>query len=711
MIDIKTIQKSGVLQHDSSDCGTACLVTVIKCHGGDSSVEHIRKLSGTDQRGTTMLGLLQAAEKCGFDATGYEADIQDIIEYGKELILHVKLDNGYEHYIVFFGFNGNKFIIWDPAKGLKYMTEDELKNVWISKKCLGLVPNREFVKKDSQRNYILHWLKEKIKPDINILAVSLITGTAISVLSMVMAVFTQKLIDDILPSKDFKLLTISLLLLFILLLAKGILGYVRQLMLLAQGKTFNIRIIDEFFGILLNLPKPFFDTRKKGDFIGRLNDTMRIQRVVTEFVSIYMIDLLVVVFSLIFLFFYSSVSAIISLTFLPLLFLTIYKWNRKIISSQREVMAMYANTESNYIDSLGGITEIKSLRWQDHFKDRNKVVFSEFQERILNLGKIKVTLGMIAGLAGIIYLVLILSVTSVFVFRSKITSGELLAILSICSGILPSVLNLSLIAIPLSEVKVALARMFEFTRSKPESGNDNLEKGPIEIQTIRLKDVSFRFPGRSLLLNKINMQLSKGSLISLAGESGGGKSTMAGIIMRFYDPESGDIIINDELKSDTVSIDNWRSKVVIIPQEIHIFNGTILQNILTDPSEEKLKDLATLINEFGLVRFFDSFPAGLLTQVGEDGLTLSGGQKQIIAFVRTMIKKPDFLIIDEGTSNLDRQSEEILIKIFQKVKRGTGILMISHKTELIRTISDEIYILEGGILSCMSVKKNAEVVN
>jgi ATP-binding cassette subfamily B protein len=707
MIDLKKIQRSGVLQHDSSDCGTACLVTLIRFFGGESTIGQIRNLSGTDQSGTTMLGLLQAAEKTGFDATGYEAEIPDIIKYSRELILHVRLENGFDHYVVWFGYENDKFIIWDPAKGLQYLSEHELSKLWESRKCLGVIPNSKFIRRKSRRDLIFRWLVEKIKPDKNILTVSLIAGIAISILSMVMAVFTQKLIDDILPSKDNTMLAISLLLLFILLVAKALLGYVRQLMLLSQGKTFNIRIIDDFFGLFLNLPKPFFDTRKKGDFIGRLNDTMRIQRVITEFVSIYLIDLMIVIFSLVFLFIYSSFSALISIIFLPVLFLVIYRWNKKIIDSQREVMAMYANTESNYIDSLGGITEIKSLQWQDHFKSRNKTIFSEFQERIFNLGKIKVSLGLIAGIAGILYLVLILSITSVFVFRSRITTGELLAILSICSGILPSLLNLSLIAIPLSEVKVALSRMFEFTQTDPES--DIPINAPVGIENIRLRDISFRFPGRSLLLKKINIQLQKGTIVSLTGESGCGKSTIAGIIMRFYEAEDGTIVVNHGIDSNKIPINNWRSKVIIIPQEIHIFNGTILQNILTDPTEDKLKDLVSVINEFGLVRFYDSFPSGLLTLVGEDGLSLSGGQKQIIAFTRAIIKKPDFLIIDEGTSSLDRQSEQILIKIIQSIKRDTGILMITHKGELIKEISDENYILENGILSCISVNRKVGI--
>ncbi|HVN59274.1 MAG TPA: ABC transporter transmembrane domain-containing protein [Bacteroidales bacterium] len=702
-IAIKTIERKGVLQHDSSDCGAACLSTIVRCLGGNTSIEELRKISGTTQIGTTLLGLYQAAVKCGFDATGYEAGLEDIKSYRNYLILHVSLENGMDHYIVSFGYEDEKFILWDPGFGLRRMTSEELGIIWKSKKCLGLIRNTEFNDINSQRNTALIWLKQKIRPDLAILGSSLFIGIAISVLSMVMAVFTQKLIDKIIPSRDYKGLSLAIGLLLFLLIVKTILGYIRQLILLFQGRTFNLRIINDFFGLIINLPKSFYDTRKKGDFIGRLNDTMRIQKVISEFVSVYLIDILVLVASLSFLFYYSYLSALITLLFFPILFLSIFKWSNRVILSQREVMAMYAGTESNYIDSLSGITEIKSLSWQSHFLKRNNEVFGSFQDKIVSLGRIKLCLGLIAGCIGILYLIIVLSFSSFNVLYDKMTTGKMMAILSISSGILPSLLNISLIAIPISEAKVALSRMFEFTMSRPEGDNVSKEGAVKSFHSLQLKDICFRFPGRSLLLDRINLEIRKGEVVTLFGETGGGKSTIAGIIMRFYEKESGEITVNEFVNSVSIQLSTWRSRIIIIPQDVHIFNGTILQNILPEPTEEDIKSLVTVIEELGLVRFFESFPANLLTQVGEDGHTLSGGQKQVIAFVRAVLKKPDFLIIDEGTSNLDSNSEAILADGIRKMKENSGILLISHKQELIKTMSDVSYKLEKGILRRISI--------
>ena len=703
MISKKTIKKHSVLQHDSTDCGAACLVSVINCLGGSATIEKIRKLSGTEQSGTTMLGLHHAAGQFGIDATGYEATIPDIIDFNKVLILHVAIENNLEHFVVCFGFESENFIIWDPAKGLEFLTPNNLEKIWVSKKCLGMIPNDSFKFEKDNNSKKRSWLIDTIIPDCNLLIVSIVIGIFISVLSLVMAIFTQKLIDKILPSKDIQLLTISVLLVFILLSARIVMGSVRQMILLSQGRSFNIRIVDEFFGTLLVLPKSFFDTRKTGDFVGRLNDTVRIQRVITEFAGTYVIDILVMVISLVILFFYSATTACFTLLLLPVFFFLVYRWNKKIITSQREMMSKYAQSESNYIDSLQGITEIKSLNWLKPVKEKNRVIFSDFQDKSFFLGKIKISLGLITGLAGTLYLITVLLYTSIGVIRSWFTQGELLAIITISSNILPSVLNLALVAIPVSEAKVAMSRMFEFTHINPEGSESDIADPDIKFDRIRLENISFRFPGRKLLLRDINILLEKGSVVSLIGESGGGKSTLANIIMGFYKAEGGIITVNDNINSDEISIENWRSCIGIIPQEIHIFNGTILQNLFTDYSEDKIKDLLSMIAEYGLGPFFDSFPAGLMTLVGEEGVNLSGGQKQIIAFVRAIFRNPCFLLIDEGTSNMDMGTERIIIDLIKKLTIKMGILMISHKVNLIRKISDRIYILENGTIGASGV--------
>jgi ABC-type bacteriocin/lantibiotic exporter with double-glycine peptidase domain len=695
---VTRIKKSCQLQHDISDCGAACLVSIIKYYGGDSTIEKIRKLSGTTQSGTSMLGLYQAANQSGMDATGYEGTIQDIKGFANVLILHVSSEEGMEHYVLSFGFGQEKFVIWDPAKGLAFITETELEKIWKSKKCLGLVPNNSFKTEEKSRNKKRKWLIKEIKPEKDILITSIVIGILISVLGMAMAVYSQKLLDQIIPSREINVLILSSVLVLALLSGRIILTGIRQFLLLTQGKVFNIRIVNDFYSALLFLPKPFFDNRKTGDFVARLNDTLRIQRVIAEIVGSYIIDILILGITIVMLFYYSSVSAILSLLILPLFFLIVYRWNRKIITAQHSVMAGYAINESNFINSLRGITEIKSMNWQNDFSNKNKTIYTDFQERAFLLGKIKVKLGLLTGLAGTFYIIIVLFYSSSQVMGSKMTQGELMAILSLSSTLLPSVLNLALIGIPLSEAKVALNRMFEFTQIEPEEFGGNNNEAELNINQLKLENISFRFPGQKLLLDKIDMKIEKGKLVSIVGESGCGKSTLASIVLRFLTTEGGKIILNDTIDSNTVDIKKWRAKVGIIPQEIHIFNGTILQNLLTEFSESRVTEMINTIRSFGLSNFIESFSSGLLTLVGEEGINLSGGQKQLLAFIRVLINRPDILVIDEGTSNMDRGTESMIMSLIARLKPEMGILLISHRINMIKNLSDYIYVIEDRVI-------------
>ncbi len=695
MINIKRIKQVSLLQQDSTDCGAACLASVIRYFGGNCGIDTIRSLSGTTQEGTTMLGLYQAAQKCGMEATGYEASVSDINTFTGILILHVTPQKGYEHYVVSYGISNEKFTIWDPAKGLTENTAAEIEKIWLSHKCLAVSPGKDFVFEESIKSRKRRWVIDSVKPEYELLLTSVFIGVVIALLGVVMAVYTQKLLDRILPSGDTAMLVISIILVFLLLSVRVLLIVVRQSMLLFQGKTYNIRVVDGFYSSLLGLPKPFFDTRKTGDMVARLNDTMRIQRVISDVVSTYVIDILILLVTMVMIFIYSTIAGIISAVSIPLFYLLVYKWNKPIIKSQQELMAGYALNESNFINTLRGITEIKSMNWQSLYITRNKSIFSLFQERAFALGKIKIKLGMLTNLAGIIYLIGLLLYASLEVMGTRMTQGELMAILSLSSTLLPSVMNLALVSIPLSEAKVALERMFEFTQLRPEDLGASEEEGKTQISGISLKRIAFRFPGQRLLLSDVSLDIVKGSVTALVGESGSGKSTLVNILMRFYQPESGSIVFNGSCNCHEVSLEGWRRSVGLIPQEIHIFNGTVLENIIPDGDENKIQKLVRLTTDNGLEPFVQGLPLGFATLTGEDGVKLSGGQKQLIAFMRVLVNEPDILLIDEGTSGMDRDTETIILNILKRIKDTVGVLLVTHRINLVKKLCDRIYLLEG----------------
>lgn len=691
-MNLKHIQKTHTLQLDQSDCGAASLLSIIKFYNGSSSLEKIRELSGTTKQGTTLLGLYQAANQLGFTTDGCEADIQALIDHKQPVILHAVIEQQLQHYVVCYKYNEKEgFYIGDPGKGIYTLSIPELEKIWVSKTCLILEPNHNFVTEKIQRNNQKKWFLYLLKEDYKLIWISVLLGVFVAGLGLAMALFSQKLIDDILPSNNVKKLISGIILLAILLSARVGISFLRQYFVIKQSKEFNNRINNSFFSSLLKLSKSFFDTRKTGELVARLNDTQRIQNIIKIVANSLIVDILAIIISFIFLLIYSWKLGLFCIFFMPVYFFIIYRHNTKTMFSQKEIMQSSALTESNFITTIQGIATIKNDNKQFEFNQLNQYIFSNYQEKIFNLGKINMTLSWQSGLTSVFFLIGILAYTSIQVFNSEIKIGELMAILGITGSLLPSVANLALISIPINEAKIAFNRMYEFASNEKEN-----EEGfeIFEINNISIRNLSFRFAGRSELFYDVNIEIEKGNFTAIIGESGSGKSTLGQILQRFYNYEKGSIIINENYELDKIELKSYRNLLGIIPQEITIFSGNVIDNILlgTNDTAENVLDF---IQEYGFETYFNQLPQGLMTILGEEGINLSGGQKQIIALARALYKKPQFLILDEATSAMDRNTENFTMTLLQKIKQDCAVLFISHRLNKLKNIADSIYILEN----------------
>ncbi len=697
----KHISRTHSLQLEQRDCGVACLLNLMRYYGGNSTIDELRRLSGTSVTGTTLLGLKQAAEKIGFDAEGCEADIPALLEHGQPVILHVLVEGNLQHYIVFYGKdlkNGSdKFILGDPAKGIIHVTKEELVKIWVSKACLTLAPNGNFTKEKVVKKRKQKWILELIKEDYSILGVAAVLGLIIAGLGLSMAIFSQKLIDVIIPQKNLLRLNMGIALLLVLLLAKEGFQYLRQYLLINQAKDFNTRIIDYFYSRLLNLPKLFFDTRKIGELTARLNDTSRIQRVISQIIGTLVADIMMVLASLTLLFVYKWEVAVASVLFLPVFFILIRYHNKSILIGQRNVMAGYAQCESNYISTIQGIETIKNFNKQDLFGGSNKELYQNYQSKVVTLGRIQIKLSFLASSSGVVFLVGVLFYCANLMLNGKLLAGELIAITSMCGSLLPGVANLALIAIPINEAKIAFDRMFEFTGIEPEMSE--IENQYPAFQSLEAKNVSFRFAGRSQLLRRISFGVNKGEIIAIMGENGCGKSTLAQILQKHYEPESGSIILNAKQSQNNISLDNWRQIVGSVPQNIHIFNGTVIENIAFEEASSKTQEVFNFLQQNGFAPFIESLPQSFMTMVGEEGINLSGGQRQMIALARALYQKPRLLILDEVTSAMDRKSEQFVLQLLKKLKSEMGIIFITHRLHVLKGFCDRIYIMENGEIS------------
>ncbi|MBN8837697.1 MAG: peptidase domain-containing ABC transporter [Sphingobacteriia bacterium] len=692
--------KFPTLQKDQSDCGVACLSAIIIYHGGYVELEKLRELSGTTRQGTTLLGLSQAANKIGLKSSGHETILEKLKSIDSPCILHTIIDNNFNHYVVCYGFKKGLFLIGDPAKGMVYLSEKELSEIWVSRILLTLTKTVFFKKAMSGSRGKRKWLKQLVYADISILLIITLLGLIVSFSGIIISIFSQQLVDHILPNANIHKLIIGLVLVSFILLVRSIIGYLRNSLLNVQSREFNNRLINYFYSRLLLLPKGFFNNRKVGELVARMEDTSRIQIVLAFIFGDLIKDVLLTLGSISILFYYSMEVGLLATLFIPVFFLIEKYYHKKIIYHQYEVMNSNARKTSSYINTLSGIDTVKIHNKEETFAITNKLVYGIFQDKVFRLGKVGISLQLLADVVSVTLLMAVLSESAFLVLSKNLQLGEFIAIISITGTMLPSIGNIAFADTRIQGARVAFERMYDFTGLDPEYPEQNHPDGnnksnsQIIFNSLEFKDVTFRFPGRKAILNNISFEFKFGEIVSLVGESGSGKTCLLNLLQRFYEPDDGLILVN-QMPMQNIQIFFWRNTLGVVQQEPSIFNGFLLENICLSSETEDIHLAHKFCSEYGFDKYFNKFPQGYNTPLGDEGLNISGGQKQLIALARALYKKPQVLLLDEPTSSMDKNLEDFVINLLLYLKGQMSIFIITHRMTMTK-FADKTFILQDG---------------
>ncbi|AZQ63944.1 ATP-binding cassette domain-containing protein [Flammeovirga pectinis] len=683
-------------QHGFSDCGIACLKTIIKFYGGKNiSYEELRILSDTNEYGTSLDGLSCASNSLGIDSEGYEYDIKSLKETDKPSILYVIIDKNRKHYIVCFGWDTKKrrFIISDPSDGVKYYTEDELLKIWEERILLKVSPNSNFQFENDNSKKKLKWIIDLISSELNILFVSSFLGLLIAIISLSNSIFIRELIDSLLPKKEYDTIFESLTLLAILLSFRLILNYLRDRLTSIHTQDFKNSLISFFYSKIISLPISYFDFRETGEVISRLNDTKKIQKVITSILSNFTIDVIIVGVSSFYIYtICPKILYILSGSFLAYISISYFTYNR-FINFNKISMQSFAQSESQFINTIEGIREVKSNIKELLFINLGINKFKILQKKIFKLSVYQYLVASLLGFVGLLTYILTIYFGVNEIEKEKLSIGDLMAIISIMIGLQNSMSKLSMINILISEAKVSFDRIFELANIRNNKSNETIELP--EINTITLQNLTYSFPGSDILFNTINANFKKGQVSFLIGESGIGKSIILKVIQKYYEIYDSNVIINNKVRLDKIDINQWLGCVAIVNQEPYIFKGTIAENISMNfnLNKDEINNVITFCKRYGFDNLLEKYTMSYFTKLETKGINISGGQRQIIAFARAIYKNPRVLLLDEPSSALDDKTEEYMMEIIQKIKQDRIIIGVTHRRKILE-IADEVIKIE-----------------
>lgn len=684
-----------VKQHDETDCGAACLATISKQYGLKLSISKIREIAGTDKQGTNLVGMINAAENVGFSAKGVKGT-QDAFfgDFPKPCIAHIVVDGMMLHYVVVHKVTKDKIVIADPAKGLiSYVPEDFFK-IWTGILII-LVPTSKFEKGDRTQGTLSRFF-QLLWPQKRLLLNVFLSSLIITFFGILTSFYFKFIMDDIVPNSTQKTLTALSIGVITLYIFKTVLEAFRTHLMLYLSQKLDIPLILGYYQHVLGLPMKFFGTRKVGEIVSRFMDASKIRDVISNATLSIMIDSLMALVGGYVLFSQNHMLFFIAVIVLVLYGVIVLSFNKTVKKTNEKQMENSAQLTSYLVETLNGIETVKAFHAEDKAQAKTDRLFVKFLRSVFKGGMINNAQQSLTGIVSTIGGTVILWVGVVNVLNGNMTLGSLITFNALLAYFLDPVKNLINLQPTMQTAIVAAERLAEILDLELEKVQD--EKKTLALDSlnlpIRIENLDFRYGTRRLVLENINMTINAGEKIALVGESGSGKTTLSKLLMNFYPWEKGEIFIGDYNLKD-INIEALRNRIAYISQDIFLFSGTIRENLELGNEEAIMEDIIEACRLSKADEFINNMPLRYETLLEENGANLSGGQKQRLAIARALLKKPDILIMDEATSNLDSITEKAIEKTINSLSRNITTIIIAHRLSTIMRC-DKIFVMEQG---------------
>ncbi|KYG84752.1 peptidase C39 [Roseivirga seohaensis] len=684
-----------VKQHDITDCGAACLASIAAHYDKGLPISKIRQMAGTDKKGTNVLGMVEAAEKLGFEAKGVRGEFDSLFKIPLPTIAHVIVKEVLHHFVVIYKVDKSHITVMDPGTGqLEKRTHAEFKKEWTGVLVL-LMPNEDTFIASNEKVSVYKRMWFLLKPHKSVLFQAFIGAIVYTLLGLSTSIYIQKITDFVLVDGNTNLLNLLSIIMVVLLVAQVLLGVYKDLFLLRTGQQIDARLILGYYKHLLKLPQQFFDTMRVGEIVSRIGDAVKIRAFINEVSLSLTVNVLIVIFSFGLMFSYHWKLAMIMLAIVPFYLIIYFITNRLNKKVERKVMEKAADLESQLVESLNSVGTIKRFGLEGFANVKTETRFID----LLKTGYKSALNGMFTGtstsLISRTFTIILLWSGSYFVIDRSITPGELLSFYAIIGYFTGPVSSLVGANKTIQNALIAADRLFEIMDLEREETENKVKLTRENIGDIKFSNVNFRYGTRVQVFEDFNLLLSRGEITAIVGESGSGKSTLASLLQNIYPLNSGSVVIG-QLNLKYIDNASLRALVGVVPQKIDLFAGNVIENIAVGQFEPDMERILEICESIGILEFVEALPNGFHTYLGENGATLSGGQKQRIAIARALYQKPEILIFDEATSSLDTASESYIQMTIERLRtENKTIIIIAHRLSTVVN-ADKIIVMEKG---------------
>lgn len=692
-------------QPDTKDCGPTCLRIVSKYYGKSISLQQIRNLSETTREGSSLLGLSDAAENLGFRSMGVQIDFNTLAE---EVPFPCVAHWNKNHFVVVYKIDkNNKVYISDPSYGLITYTRDEFIKSWIGENAnenteegivliLETTPaffQTEFDAEESKASFtFLSKYLLKYKTLVIQLAIGLLGG---SLLSLIFPFLTQSIVDVGIQNQDINFIYVVLLAQIMLFLGRMGIETIRSWILLHLSARINISIISDFFIKLMKLPISFFDTRMTGDIMQRINDHHRIEQLLTSSSLNTLFSLVnLIIFSIVLLFYdYRLFLVYLVGAVLYIGWISFFLKKRKELDYKR--FSQVSQEQSKVIELINGMQEIKM-----HNAEKQKRWDWEFlQVKLFKIRIKSLSLEQWQSVGGNFINqmkdILVSFLSAKLVLSGNLTLGMMLSVQYIIGQLNSPLLQLIDFIKQTQDAKISLERLGEIHDKDDEEDKNEQYVTDVPKQDIEIKDMSFRYIGADVpVFENLSLTIPYQQTTAIVGASGSGKTTLLKLLMKFYDPDQGEIRIgNTNMKN--ISPRYWRDHCGVVMQEGYVFNDTIANNIAVGEDHIDKQKLRRAVEIANIKDFIESLPLSYNTKIGNEGVGVSGGQKQRLFIARAVYKAPEYILFDEATSALDANNEKVIMENLEQFFKGKTAVVIAHRLSTVRH-ADKIIVLDQG---------------